>query len=441
MRRRDFLGTAAFAPAMLSATEPLSPGQRFNESVEFRDSVTGHPSRRLTTKRRFNQKSTYTQNACFSADSRRMVMSTEDAAGNSALLTGEVETGDIRVIAVSTRIKDTPQKPDINGNNICLNQAGNWAAAAVGGSIRVWDLESMAEKVLYIAPNEHIELGHPIGSIDGKRVYFTVQTPSVPPNDRPTGRHAFSTFYGAQTDFIEADIKTGRSRVFHREANAGCNHLTAHPTNPDLLLIDRDWPRENARLVSRAWVLNHRTDELTEIRPRDKYRATAHSNFNGRGDRVYYHGASSTGGEFIGVTDLAGKVEFHYLLPARIYSHMGVHPTWDAMIVDGLVSTDLVCAIFYKEIDAMGCPRIQVLARHSTDWDEPKYGQYSHPHCSVSPDGRWLSYNRGGARTPETEPTMPAYNRRGAEAEAAKEAAKASAPGDGRTDVFVVRIG
>ena len=168
MRRRDFLGTAAFAPAMLSATEPLSPGQRFNESVEFRDSVTGHPSRRLTTKRRFNQKSTYTQNACFSADSRRMVMSTEDAAGNSALLTGEVETGDIRVIAVSTRIKDTPQKPDINGNNICLNQAGNWAAAAVGGSIRVWDLESMAEKVLYIAPNEHIELGHPIGSIDGK---------------------------------------------------------------------------------------------------------------------------------------------------------------------------------------------------------------------------------------------------------------------------------
>ena len=422
INRRQFLGTAAASQVAMKAAEPLVKGQRFNEMQEFNDSITGHPSRRMTAGRRFNQTPTYTQNACFTADSRQMVLSTEDSAGNSAILKGDVETGDMLVVATSAEVKGTPLKANFNGNNMAINQKGNWVAAAVGGSVRLWDLKTLEQKIVYTIHEENVFLGHPIGSIDGKLMFFTVQKidPSLKPSDSGTGRTLFLTYNGSPTDWMEADLTTGRVRVIHHEDRAGSNHLVANKLDHDFILTDRDWTMDVRQKTTRVWLLNRKTDKMIEIRPRDPYKFCYHSNFNGRGDLVDYHGPSSAGGQYFGAADLDGKVVWEYSIPSYQYGHLSTHPTWDALITDGMFTGDLVCAVFFKELDPTGAPRLQVLARHNTEWDV-QYGQYSHPHCHVSPDGRWLTYNRGGAKSIKGD--------------------KPVAPGKGRTDVYIVRIG
>jgi hypothetical protein len=39
-------------------------------------------------------------------------------------------------------------------------------------------------------------------------------------------------------------------------------------------------------------------------------------------------------------------------------------------------------------------PRLEVIAKHSTDWGALHH-QYPHPHANSDPTGRWISFNRG----------------------------------------------
>jgi hypothetical protein len=96
---------------------------------------------------------------------------------------------------------------------------------------------------------------------------------------------------------------------------------------------------------------------------------------------------------YIGVCDMAGTVLWEYILPEYFYGHTSTHPQAEAIITDGLVSTDLITALYYEEADSFGAPRIEVLGRHDTQW-RAMPGQFPHPHCHMSPDGKWLSYNR-----------------------------------------------
>jgi len=68
-----------------------------------------------------------------------------------------------------------------------------------------------------------------------------------------------------------------------------------------------------------------------------------------------------------------------------------------AIITDGLFAPDLITEIHYEEIDSIGVPRLEILARHSTNWGGVA-GQYSHPYPHMSPYGRWLAYHKGEER-------------------------------------------
>jgi hypothetical protein len=87
-------------------------------------------------------------------------------------------------------------------------------------------------------------------------------------------------------------------------------------------------------------------------------------------------------------------VIWEHVFAAPYYGHVSVHTRADAIITDGLLTPDLITAIYYEERDAFGAPRIEVIARHGTEWGTIQ-GQYTHPHCHMSPDGRNVSYNRG----------------------------------------------
>jgi hypothetical protein len=59
-----------------------------------------------------------------------------------------------------------------------------------------------------------------------------------------------------------------------------------------------------------------------------------------------------------------------------------------AIILDGNLSPDLLLWLYYDREE----PRVEVIARHGTDWGALP-GQYPHPHPLSDPTGRWISFN------------------------------------------------
>lgn len=238
----------------------LHKGDRFNESVAFADAVTSKLSRRLTQFRDFNQTPTYHLNACFSADSRYLVMASWDAEGDSCLLRAEVATGEITVLAALPRASGE----DYNGNNVSLIQASQWVAANTGKTLRLCHLETLEERVLLDLSGTEQRFGHPIGSLDGTKVFIPRMTKRVIPGETKD----------VSVTHLEVEIASGATRELFFDEGRACNHLVPNPVDPDLLLIDRDLPPKFAHggdggQTSRVWVLNRVTGAVTEIRPRD----------------------------------------------------------------------------------------------------------------------------------------------------------------------------
>lgn len=89
-----------------------------------------------------------------------------------------------------------------------------------------------------------------------------------------------------------------------------------------------------------------------------------------------------------------GGIIWEAIFPFFHYGHACSHSTRTAFITDGLITPDLITAIYWQELNSIGLPRIEIIGRHGTYW---KNGQHFDPHCLMSADGKWLSYNRGYA--------------------------------------------
>jgi hypothetical protein len=394
----------------------MKKGETFNESVELRDSATGRFTRRLTQAGLYNETPTYHLNAAFTADSRYLIFGTA-REGHSALMKADVETGDLTVLTVADGmgIHEHGESRQIwcrgttgggyTGIHTALVQASGWAIAVLGKSLRAVHTRTLEERVLMADIGEGHYFGAPAGSLDGRKalVNRVRQHPDLArglPRSLRDYHQAMTAEYGGQpTDFLQVDIDTGAVEVVLHDDKAGCHHIQPCPSDGEVWLIDRDWPPlfwcgGDHHQTTRLWLLNSRTKQLTPINPRNANRFETHTNWGYQGDRVYYHGPAKEGGEFMGVADRAGNVLWEMVVPNARYGHACSHTRKNVFITDGIVSPDLVTAVHYEELDADGQPRIEVLARHATQWNCMP-GQYSHPHCHVSPDGRWLSYNRG----------------------------------------------
>jgi hypothetical protein len=97
---------------------------------------------------------------------------------------------------------------------------------------------------------------------------------------------------------------------------------------------------------------------------------------------------------FVGVSDMTGESIFEMNIPEYNYGHVTTHPSEEIIVTDGLVTSEYVTGIHYEKLDRNGSPHIELLAKHDNDWNA-LLGQERDPHCHISPDGRWLSYNRG----------------------------------------------
>lgn len=399
-------------------------GLTFNESIPFRDSATARASRRLTHRGVYNNTPTYHYNTAFSADSRYLVFTTY-RLGRSAIMRAELESGELTVLATrpgfgtasgGNAIEPWGGGGGFSGIQVALAPATGWIVAVERNQLVAVHLETMEERVLTERFSNDNMLGVPGVSCDGRKAYVPVapEHPDIvrgePQPERSYSQALVDTFGGRPTTIVEVDIESGAQRDVHHEPVGGTSHVIPSPTDPDLILFDIDLPPTFAYYGDhcaspRAHLLRLSSGAKVPLRPRNAHQFQSHTNFNTTGDRVYYHGPAFEGHEqpvrqggrlgemFVGVSDLAGDSLWEINLPEYFYGHVCTHTAAEAIVTDSLVSPDLVTALHYEDRGADGLPRIEILARHATDW-QAMAGQLTHPHCHMSPDGRWLSYNR-----------------------------------------------
>jgi hypothetical protein len=377
-----------------------------------------------------NNTPTYHYGTAFSKDSRHLVLAT-CRFGQSSLLRADLETGELTVLASLSGFGScqggNPSEPMGGGGGFMATRTAlcpesGWVLAVARDSLLAVHLETLEERVLIGKLDRDKTFGVPAGSCDGAKAYVPVspEHPDVvagdPQPERPYAQALMEEFGGRPTTILEIDIETGTRREVHHEPVGGTSHVLPNPADPDLILFDIDLPPTFAYYGDncqspRAHVLRMSTGEKTPLRPRNKHQFQSHTNWNRSGERIHYHGPAAEGHEqpvrqggrigemFVGVSNLAGESIWEMNFPEYFYGHVSTHPLREAIVSDALVSADLVTAIHYQECDRNGIPRMEILARHNTDW-QAMGGQYSHPHCHISPDGRWLSYNcAAGGRT------------------------------------------
>jgi len=366
-------------------SQPISPkGAIFNESEWIVDAVTGRPTLRLTKNRNFNHIPTYHLNACFSNDSRYIIFSTISKGYGSALIHADVTNGDCRVIAAS---KDEKAFRYF----ISLIPGSDYAASSELGTVTVFNLKTLEERVLYKAPQGEY-LSHPEGSPDGKKIYVNQLSDDL----GEKGAEATN-----RMSIIEIDIASGKSKLIFSDESRG-KHVIANPVNPDLLLINRDFPPNFAKgsdngKTTREWILNIKTGALTECRPNNPSRFTLHSNWSYDGKYVYYHGeGSERGTHYIGVADLNGKVVWEATFPYFYYGHMCSHTQKHALFTDGLLFPNLITELDWTKPDKNNVPPIVIYGAHNSG--SHTFGQHTHPHCHMSPDAQKVAYNKGSEK-------------------------------------------
>ena len=269
--------------------------------------------------------------------------------------------------------------------------ASDYVASSSGGEVTVYNLKSLEERTIYKAQQGDI-LSHPAGSIDGRKIYVNQLR-----ND--TGKGAEAT---NQMEIIEIEIATGKSRVVFSDNSRG-KHIVPNPVDPDLLLIDRDFPplfasgSDNGK-TTRVWILNIKSGALTECRPNNPYsRFQVHSNWSYDGKFAYYQGPAGVpvnkNSHYIGVTDLDGKVVWEATFPFYYYGHMCSHTQKHALFTDGLLFPNLITELDWSKPDKNNIPPLVIYGAHNSG--PHTLGQHSHPHCHMSPDAKKVTYNKG----------------------------------------------
>jgi hypothetical protein len=252
-----------------------------------------------------------------------------------------------------------------------------------------------------------------MGSIDGKYIYYSI-TPDHPEKAQGVaGKNndffeAFMRKYGGRpTTICRVEIASGKVEELNYNPTASSGHIQPNPVDPDLWLIELDQPPMfswcgDFGKTSRAWTFNVRTSAWMELRPRNENRFHMHTNWSPDGRYVYYHARDRQtgypigyegGGHYIGACDTQGSVVWERVFPHFYYGHVSSHSRKNAILIDSLITPDLIVQVNFEQAPSPdSVPPLEILGRHSS---QVLYGkQHTHPHMSMSPDGRWLSFNR-----------------------------------------------
>ena len=384
----------------------MKKGETWNESTTYKDPLTLRNVRRITQIGLYNQTPTYHTNTAFSADGDFSVFASA-RCGGSALFRCHLPTGDITQLTdlipgVGTRDELHKGAGTCTGNGMgvtmltCIAPKGGWVVYVVGRAFKAVHMETFEERTLIDDIGVDWIAGMPSVDPDETHALLPVMSahPEIAAGKRPTkGYMAHFAEIGPKLRLLQVPLSGGEVTTAYAEDGIGCAHCPHNPQDGDLILLDRDFPPRlwggSDGTTNRIWALKLSTQELTELPPLDAARFQVHCAWTWDGTGVLYHGRSAESGYFIGVTSPQGETLREYLFgDAGAYGHVSAMAGRPAIILDGNLSTDQLLWLYYDQAQ----PRVEVIARHGTDWGALPW-QYSHPHPLSDPTGRWITFN------------------------------------------------
>ncbi len=387
-----------------SVDSPVT-GDKWNESEIIIDESTSAFKRKLTKNGLLNNTSSYHYRTGFSEDSKYVFIKTMRNNYNG-ILRAKVNTGELTLMEIFG-------KDSVNFNNIhfVIRPAHNSLIVKVYHEIKEvyqfyeYNIHSL-KKSLLLELEPGIYTSHLACGPAGKKLFWA----QMPHLEGYSGKERFDaytkTYGGMPTSIYAYTISTKQKSLVYYDSIAGTDHIQTHPDNPNLLLIDRDFPewyswRGDMGKSSRAWVLNTETSELIEIRPLNPNKFVSHSTWSSDGKMIYYHSrdketgfeffGKNGGGHYIGVCDLYGNVIWERIFPHFYYGHIGSHTTRNSLIFDGLLTPNMICEIDFTHLKQTEKPEVKIVCNHDS-YITTGY-QPGHPHLQLSHDGHWLMYN------------------------------------------------
>ena len=384
----------------------MHKGKTWNESTVYKDPWTLRSVRRVTQAGLYNQTPTYHTNTAFSADGEFLVFASA-RQGGSALFRCHIPTGDITqltdlIAGVGTRDELHKGGGTSVGNGMgvtmltCIAPKSGWVVYVVGRAFKAVHIDTFEEQTLIDDIGPDWIAGMP--SVDPTETHAILPImsahPEIAQGQQPTqGYMAHFAETGPRLRLMQVPLAGGEVETVYAEDGIGCAHCPHNPQDADLILIDRDFPPRlwagSDGKTNRIWALRLSSGALTELPPQDAARFQVHCAWTWDGQGVLYHGLIAEQGYFIGVVDPNGHPMREYLFrDAQAYGHVSAMAGRPAVILDGNLSNDLLLWLYYDQEQ----PRIEVIARHGTNWGALPW-QYSHPHPLSDPTGRWISFN------------------------------------------------
>lgn len=400
------IGGALGIVLSIAAVE-LQPGASWNESRRYRDALSGLEVTQLTTRGVYNQGPTVHYGSAFTRDGKVVFATIRD--GYSALLSGDVRTGELtmqhRGPALPPETVTLPLKelmartfPRIEGINVAASPRHHFAAVITrrDNTLQLVDLEKHRTQLLISGAGDPDRwMTTPVFSWDGTSVAFPAGSKSHAPRDRSRN----PIVYWA-SDFA------GNLQKLHAE-EWGQTHIFANPAEANCWIIKKGrpaftWPREDQAAREKVlrqpscFLLDSSSGKLTPLLPRNAHKDITHLAWNGRGDRIVYHGSAAGGGVFVGAMDRQGKVLWEYVDPEWNHrrnglSHIAADSVGDFIFDDGMLVPGQLSLLDFRHAGSDGKPAIYPVAAWKNDWNGAP-GQNAHPHPAVSPDGRTLVF-------------------------------------------------
>lgn len=377
-------------------------GDTWNECESSRDTFTQRRVLRITTAGCYNQTPTYHTGTAWTADGKTLCFHS-GRNGASALFRCDLPSGDItqltewapgmavgRVAGAAAAYADE----SIHGG-ICVAPRKRWVTFIRGRSLCAVHLDTLEERTL-IDDWGYMPIGMPTIDAEERTIAYPRNIVPEPMRgaDRLTVHVAvhYAAPGGSLMQLCRIPLEGGEEEVLYEEAMCRGNHLQYSPTDPDLLMTDRDYPSRfwfgSDGRTNRVWLYRISTREMIEMPSPSGKTFQVHSTWTWDGQYGLYH-CPGPDGYHIGLDDLAGNTVREWNSPGwKYYGHVSAMQGRPAFILDGNLTDDLLLW-FYHDADQ---PRIEVIARHGTNWGGHE-GQYPHPHPQSSPTGQHICYN------------------------------------------------
>lgn len=390
----------------------MHQGYKYQENINLVDEATGRQVLQLT--RSGNSQTTgYHAATGFTSDSAYVVFFMENEQG-MFVVRGEVATGELCLVH---KIRDSGSRgwePLVHYSSpLYMSTIPDRSTVAISdnATLKLLDIFSFESRILYSIP-EGRRISQPMASHDGRYIYFCEMPLRPETADENVGSSPemfwkpFMDKYGGMPSWLyRLALDTGEvEELYHDPVNCS-HHIHTSPTDADLVLVELDRPPLFAwggdRASARAHILDARTRKLTELAPRNERKFQSHTIWSCDGEYVYYHGRDHKtgnaigqpgGGHYIGAINKSGEVRWERVFPHWHYGHVGMHTKRNAVIIDGLLTSDYLLEIDFMEAGDSGIPRLELLGRHGSTIMPSR--QHSHPHLQMSPDGKWIMFNR-----------------------------------------------